>query len=385
MKHDACLVSKMWRHGTGWYAQLLAQAIAEAGGTVAFVSPLALPESREPHGPNIDRWIVSREIVGKASKLRRVAASLRRSLESTAKTVALRRSSRVFIFSIPEPFPFSLPLFAVLRLLMARVVLIVHDVRPHVARSGFTGAAERLVARLFYALSSHFVVLSSSTAVALQREFGIAQERVSVIPHGLFSLGEVAPLPGDGLLLAFGTVRRNKNVLETIHAVRNARARGARIRLLVAGEPHPLEPDYWDECMVAMAGDEAGFEIDRRFVPDEELPGVLARVDAFVLAYDNFDSQSGVAVLAAVSGRPVIGTESGGLADLFAAGMAGEKVAMPVSAEAIEAGIAAFASTSADEWRRRAAVSCRRMVEELSWSTIGQRFLALAKRLEQGL
>lgn len=382
--YDLCLVSKVWRHGTGWYAQLLAQAIADAGGNIAFVSPLASPESREPHGKNIDRHTISREIVGSAPRLRRAIASLRRSCTSVAATLALSRRAKVFVFSIPEPFLFSLPLFATLRLLRTRVILIVHDVKPHVPRSGLTGLLERWVNRAYYSLSSHLVVLSSAAAGALKSEFRIPSRRVSVIPHGLFSLTDVKPIPGDSLLLAFGTIRRNKNVLETIIAVKGARAQGASVRLVVAGEPHPLEPEYWDECMAAMIGDEAAFEVDRRFIPDEDLPKLLSRVDAFVLAYENFDSQSGVAVLAAISARPVIGTESGGLADLFALGMAGERLPEQVSAEAIETGIMAFLRRPISDWREEANLSALRVAEHLSWSAIGQRFLKLARDLNHG-
>ncbi|MHC2018737.1 glycosyltransferase family 4 protein [Methylobacterium sp. CM6247] len=378
-----CLVSKVWRSGTGWYAQLLAAAIAEAGGQVTFISPAAEPTSREPVHPNLKRILVAREITGPASRWRRARASFRRSLTSILRTLAERRATRVFVFTIPEPFPFSLPLFFALRLSGARIVFIVHDPIPHAWNfpDRFRGT-EQAIHSLSYRLAHHIVVLAPAGRDALARNFNIPASKVSVIPHGPLSVGVLPPIPWNGRLLAFGTIRSNKNVLETIRGVKLARTRGHNVQLLILGEPHPKETNYWMQCLSEIAEDPYGFEIEQRFVADEDLPGFFAEVDAFVLAYDRFDSQSGVAVVAALSCRPVIGTYAGGIADLFAEGMAGEMIVGEVTAESIAAAIASFRAVSVKTWQDRAEAGVVSVSDAIGWHRIGCLFVTLVSRLE---
>ena len=379
-----CLISKPWRSGTGWYAQSLAAAIAEAGATLTFISPKAEPEHREPTHSNVHRVVIPREITEAAPRLQRIVASLRRSLTSLAKTLEQRRLTRVFIFSIPEPLVFTLPLFLLLRFSGARVILVVHDAQPHAWKfSGGLRAIERQAHALSYKLAHHLVVLAPAACDALQRLFNVRTSKISIIPHGPFSVGPIPPVPGTGRFLAFGTVRRNKNVLEAIRGIKLARSRGHDVRLLIAGEPHPHELDYWDDCIAETKGDPEGFEIDRRFVPDKELPEILSRVDAFILAYDNFDSQSGVAVLASVSGRPVIGSASGGLAELFKAGMSGVQITSDISADAIAAAVQSFRTVSVEEWRIRAVSGAEAVSATIAWSRIGGMFVHLAENFSR--
>lgn len=380
---DVCLSTKIWRSGTGWFAQALAGALAEAGLRTAFVAPAAEPASREPVHPNLRRFVLSREIVVPAPRPARIRASLRRMAGGIAALARLRPTTRTFLFSIPEPLIVTLPVFAALRLTGARIVFIVHDPEPHAWRyRGVARRIERAGHALSYRLANHLVVLTPSAAQGLGRAFGVAAEKVSVIPHGPFTLDGVAPLPGQGRFLVFGTLRRNKGVLAAIGGVTLARRQGHDVRLVLAGEPHPDEPDYWRECEAAIRQDPEGFEVHRRFVPDEELPGILAGIDAFVLAYDGFQSQSGVGVLAAVNRRPVIGTRSGGLAELFDRGMAGETIEDPPSPEGVAAAIGRFRAVSAETWRLRAAEAAIRVTGGLSWPEIGRAYRALIERLE---
>lgn len=373
---DACLISKVWRSGTGWYAQMLSGAIADAGVRLAFISPAAEPLDREPKGPHLTRVVVPRELVTSAPRPRRMAASLRRSLVSTIAAIRFRKTTKTYIFNIPEPFIFTLPLFVFLRITGAKIIYIVHDATPHKWRfDGALRVLEDLVYRVSYVLPHHLVVLAPAARQVLIDRYRMPADKISVIPHGPFSTGSITPMPGTGRLLCFGTVRRNKNVLETIRAVRSARAQGLDVTLQISGEIHPLEGDYWQECRAEILQDEAGFHVDIRFIPDAALPDLIAQIDAFVLPYEDFSSQSGVAVLAATSGRPVIGTASGGLSDLFAAGMAGIQLAKPISADEIRAGIAKFKAESIDVWSRRAAAGAASVEAEIAWSRVAQRFL----------
>lgn len=378
---EICLMTKAWRSGSAWVAQMLAQAIAEQGATIAFISPLADPSDREPSHPNLIRVAPPRELVGTHPKLERMFVSLSRIACGLFATMRLRFTTRSFIFSIPEPLLFTLPLLGLLRLTGARVILIVHDAEPHAwALPQSLRFVERGAHALSYRVSSILVTLTPAARTALIRDFGISADKIHVIPHGPFSLGDPTPVPGTGRLLIFGSLRRNKSVLEVIKGVMQARRAGAEVTLVLAGEPLKQEPGYWDECLATMAEDPSGFDVREGFLPDEALPDLIASVDCFVLAYQNFNSQSGVGVLAALAARPVIGTRSGGLDELFDRGLAGEVVDDVVTPDSVAAAILAFRQTPLDEWRARASQGASSIAETLRWDGIADEYIALCRK-----
>ena len=377
---EICLNTKVWRSGAAWVAQMIAQGIAEQGASIAFVAPRAQPETREPSHVNLIRIETPRELVGGASRLARIRASLARILSGTWHLFRLRASTRVYIFSIPEPLVFTLPVFALLRLSGARVILIVHDSEPHAwSLPKFLRGLERGAHALSYRLSSTLVALTPTVRDALVKDFGIPKTRIAVIPHGPFSIGNTGPLPGNGRLLIFGSLRRNKCVLEAIEGVVLARKTGRDVVLVLAGVPLKQEAGYWEQCLEAMKVDPAGFDVRPGFVPDEALPELVAGIDAFVLAYRDFNSQSGVGVLAALAGRPVIGTASGGLGEMFDRGMCGERITGEVTPDNIAAAIAAFSARPAAEWDELAKVAATKIASTLRWDDIADQYIDLAR------
>lgn len=360
---------------------MIAQAIAEQGSTVAFVAPRAEPASRDPAHPNLLRFETPRELIGDHPKHQRVIASLKRIGSSLWSVCRLRTNTRTFIFSIPEPLVFTLPLFLFLRITGAQVIYIAHDSQPHAwsFRESLRWL-ERAAHAWSYTLASRVVALTPTVRDALVRDFHVPHQKIVVIPHGPFSLGGVAPLPGNGDLLIFGSLRRNKSVLEVIQGVVLARQRGLQVRLVLAGEPLKQEPGYWQECLAAMAADPAGFDSRAGFFPDEQLPGLLAGIDAFVLAYQHFESQSGVAILASLAGRPIIGTRAGGLGELYDAGLVGQPMGDAVRPESVAEAIGSFYATSAEQWRTRSADGAAAMARQLRWDKIADQYIELARR-----
>jgi glycogen synthase len=378
---EICLTSKVWRSGSAWVAQMLALAIAERGVQIAFVSPLADPIDREPLHPNLLRITPPRELIGHSNRPARVRASLKRISSSLWSVIKLSATTKNFIFSIPEPLIFTLPLFALLRAMGKRIVLIVHDAEPHAwSLPERFRRIERGAHALSYRLSSMLVTLTPSARDALIGSFNINRARVHVIPHGPFSLTRNSPVPGSGRMLIFGSLRRNKSVLEVINGVKRVRRDGAAIVLVLAGEPLKQEPGYWEECLSAISEDPAGFDVRVGFLPDEELPSLIETVDGFMLAYENFDSQSGVGVLAALAGRPVIGTKSGGLNELFERGLSGVTINGKVSDVSVAEAIKVFLDVDYPEWNSRARAGARAVAENLQWDIIADEYIALFRR-----
>lgn len=378
---EVCLMTKSWRYSAGWIAQMIAQSIAERGVSIAYIAPLAEPAVREPRHPNVLRIATPRERVGESlGKAERAIASLARICSGFWHALRLRVSTRNYIFTIPEPLLFTLPLFALLRVTGARVVYIVHDAQPHAwSLPQRWRWLERAAHACAYRLASVIVTLTPSVGIALAKDFGVVPSKITTIPHGPLAVGDVEPIPWSHKLLIFGALRRNKGILDAIQGVLLARRQGSAVRLVLAGEPLKQESGYWDECVAAMAEDPAGFDVRVGFVPDAELPALISEVDAFVLAYRDFDSQSGVGVLAALAGRPVIGSRVGGLAELFDSGMVGQLLADPITPQDFADAVAEFYAQDVAHWRAAAESGKTRIAQTLRWDSIADAYIRVAR------
>jgi glycogen(starch) synthase len=364
------LYSRMWRSGTGLYAQGLADGLMTAGVPLTFIAPRG---AAEPPLPGVRRICPPREFTEAetVSRPRRALRSLVRIGGGLGALLVARASSRNFIVTIPEPLLFWLPVLLMLRLTGAHVVFICHDPEPHAWRlPGALQILERTAHRASYRLASRIVVLARATKTALMKEFAIDGETIAVIPHGAFPVAYAGAVPGKRMLLAFGTIRRNKQIHVAIEAVALARGAGCDCSLVVAGGADANDPDYVELCRSAAAllSDAVCLEIG--YASD-------ARVDALLLPYADFESQSGVAVIAGIAGRPVICAAAGGIPDLIHEGLAATVIADPVSPSEIAAGICRFFETSADEWTRRATDGRAALKTALAWREVGGRFAAL--------
>lgn len=378
---EICVMTKSWRYSAGWIAQMISQSIAERGVSIAYIAPMAEPVEREPRHVNVLRVATPRERVGTSSgKVERALASLARIGSGMWHTLRLRASTRSYIFTIPEPLLFTLPLFALLRVSGARVIYIVHDAQPHAWSLPMRWRwLERAAHGCAYRLASVIVTLTPSVGSALTKEFGVAPSKITTIPHGPLAVGEVEPIPGSNKLLIFGALRRNKGILDAIRGVLLARQQGSAVRLVLAGEPLKQEPGYWEECTLAMAEDPDGFDVRVGFVPDAQLPALISEVDAFVLAYRDFDSQSGVGVLAALAGRPVIGSRVGGLAELFDLGMAGKPLSAPITSQSFADAVVEFYAQDTEYWRTAAEAGKTRVGLTLRWDSIADAYIRVAR------
>ena len=378
---EICVVTKAWRSGAAWVAQMLVQGLADEGTRVGFIAPKADPESREPRSDHVVRCMLPRELVGEYPRWRRALASLSRIGASLANVCVMRMRCHSFVFSIPEPLVFTLPLLVLLRISGAHVIYIVHDAKPHAWK--YTGMSRRIEGwanASVYRSAEALVVLTPTVQHALVAEFATPPGKITVIPHGPFLLSEVRPVPGSGRLLVFGSLRRNKCILESVEAVLYCRSRGHAVQLVLAGEPLLEEPGYWEECLRRIATDPDGFDVKEGFFPDEALPSLIGSVDAFLLPYKDFHSQSGVAILAAFARRPIIGTRSGGIGELFDLGVAHESIHGEVTSKSISAAILNARSVESNDWRRRCDEGFDAASKTLNWRTIGRSYLAVSQR-----
>jgi glycosyltransferase involved in cell wall biosynthesis len=367
--------SRMWRSGTGLYAQGLARGIAESGHSVIFIAPAGAPDDPATTMLGVRRVMPPREYVERdaASKPARAWRSLRRVAAGLGALLMSRLSSRNIVVSIPEPLVFWLPVLALLRVSGARVVFVCHDPEPHAFRlPAALQALERAAHATSYRWASRVVVLSVAGKAALVDRFAIDPARIAIIPHGAFDEPWAGEIRGDRRLLVFGTIRRNKQVTVAMQAV--AAVADTGVRLTVAGEADANDPAYLDECkaMAALLGDLV--KLENGYIHDDRVSALLAESDALLLPYADFESQSGVAVLAGMAGRPVICARTGGIPDLIDAGLAAVIVAAPVGPSELADAIRLFLVTPADTWSKLSADGRRSLEQRLAWKRVGEQF-----------
>ncbi|WP_167626503.1 glycosyltransferase [Microbacterium hominis] len=173
------------------------------------------------------------------------------------------------------------------------IVWTVHNRTPHERLPWLS----RVALRLFESRVAFRILL-------LGREDGVEGVDWEKIPHGhyrdAYGLVLDQPLPEIPRVLHFGLLRPYKNSDQLVEAFVGARDAGAE--LLVAGKPVP--PSYGVQ-LAEIAGDDPRVDLRLEFVPDEQVPELLATSTLVALPYAEMYN-SGAALLALSSNRPVL-------------------------------------------------------------------------------
>ena len=247
------------------------------------------------------------------------------------------------------------------------LVLTAHDVLPREPRPGQLAAQRRLYDRF-----DAVVVHSEHGRARLTHELGLGEDRVHVIPHGVFAhLADVPPQPPPfetekPVVLCFGLMRPYKGIdvlLEAWRAIDDA-------ELWIAGMPRM-------DISSLRAGAPPNVRFVPRFITDSELPAYFQRADLVVLPYREID-QSGVLFTALAFGKPLLLSDVGGFPEVAGTGAArivpaGDPVALREALQELLADPAALAALS---WSAREAAEGK-----YSWGSIAQRTLDLYRSL----
>lgn len=240
------------------------------------------------------------------------------------------RGTDVLVF--PWTTPFHAVAFRVLTRVArpGRVVAVVHNATTHDAFP-----LQRSLSRWVLGRCDGLVCHAAAVADELERIVGPTEVVVTPMPPHL----EVAvtPLPprSDVRLLFFGFVRPYKGLDVALDALALLRRRGVRVRLTVAGEVWGPVGEWHDR--IAAAGLTDQVDMQARYVPDDEVSGLLAEHHAIVLPYRSA-SQSGIVPVALAAGRPVIATAVGGIPEVVSEGFNG-CLAAPGDADSLAAAI----------------------------------------------
>lgn len=297
-----------------------------------------------------------------------------------------RKNGRLVHVNFPGLMVFALPTLVLWRMAGIKIIFTVHDVVPH--RWLFPRVARRLESWILwgcYHAANRLIVHHTAARLQLVKVFGVTQEKISVIPHGTFSLdSEPLPLPPNGgqrVVLLFGSLRENKGIHLAIQAVQQLRREGETVSLNICGAPFRSERQYWQSCNQLIASAPDGITVVDRYISDAELRDFIKGSHFVVLPYTEFHSQSGVAALAMSNGRPIIATQAGGLADLVVSGETGFVIAAPRVTDVKEA-LRAAIRLSERELRTMAEHCSTLFRSKYCWSGIAAQHHALYKQTE---
>jgi glycosyltransferase involved in cell wall biosynthesis len=177
----------------------------------------------------------------------------------------------------------------------------------------------RVVYRSLLARAS-FVAAVSEAAAAEAREFGVAPDRLRVIPNGR-DPAVFRPRPagdrraGDGRvrLVWVGHLDAAKRPMRFVELVRTLRDGGGEIDATIAGDGPLLDA-------VRSAGRDAGVEVPGNV---DDVPTLLAASDVLVLTSAPNEGMPGVLIEAGMTGLPVVTTDVPGARDVVVDGTTG--------------------------------------------------------------
>ena len=237
------------------------------------------------------------------------------------------------------------------------------------------------------------VVMTDVGRQRLSAGYGVAEDKVIVIPHGaatppVSATNDQNERPRSGRrprLLTWGLLGPGKGIEWAIDAFAELGDLEPAPTYVIAGATHPKVREHAGEAYREMlveraerSGAGASVSFDDSYRDLESLTQLIRSADLVVLPYDSADQvTSGVLVDAVAAGRPVVSTAFPHAVELLATGAG---IVVPQRDPGALA--AAIRSVLTDTERaREMAAEARRLAPGLSWTAVAGRYGELAARL----
>jgi glycosyltransferase involved in cell wall biosynthesis len=258
-------------------------------------------------------------------------------------------------------------------------------------------AVQRQVMAEVIHLSARMAVMTERGRSLLREVYGVADERIDVIPHGIPDMEFVDPsfhkdrfgLEGAQVLLTFGLLSPNKGIEHVIRGLPEVVAQHPRAVYVLLGATHPHlvrdQGERYREGLVALAADLGMQEhvvFHDRYVDMPDLLAFLGAADIYVTPYLTQDQiTSGTLAYAFGCGKAVLSTPYWHAEELLADGR-GVLVPFHDSA-AIASGICGLLADEPrrDAMRKRAWLAGREMV----WSRVAERYAEAFGRTREAM
>jgi glycosyltransferase involved in cell wall biosynthesis len=256
---------------------------------------------------------------------------------------------------------------------------------------------QRMVMEQLDLLSSRFIVMAERGREMLISIYGVAPEKIDLIPHGVIDMPfvdsnfykDIFGVEGKTVLLTFGLLSPNKGIEYVIEAMPEILQQHPNVVYLVLGATHPHliahEGEVYRrklEQMVADRGLGGSVIFFDRFVSLEELKEFIGAADIYVTPYLN-EAQvtSGTLAYTFGAGKAIISTPYWHAQELLAGGCG---VLVPFrDAPAIAQGVNYYLSnpTLMTAMRKRAWKAGREMI----WPVVAQRYMESFERARASL
>jgi glycosyltransferase involved in cell wall biosynthesis len=246
---------------------------------------------------------------------------------------------------------------------------------------------QRSVLKEIAARSERLVVMSEHSSRFLQEIFGVPEDKINLIPHGIPDL-PVATLrthkvdpatKRKTVLLTFGLLSPNKGFENVIHALPSILSRHSDVVYIIAGATHPhvrlCEGDQYRFQLQDLAkklGVEKNVIFYNRFVSPQEMASLVTSADIYITPY-RYEAQavSGTLAFALGAGKAIISTPYWYATELLADGR-GALVPFENSSAIAEATIGLLDDDATRQaMSRRAYLYARRMV----WDRVAQSYM----------
>ena len=246
-------------------------------------------------------------------------------------------------------------------------------------------------------MSARLAVMTQRGKALLHEVYGVAEDRVDVIPHGIPHMEFVDSgfhkdrfgLEGRQVLLTFGLLSPNKGIENVIAALPQVVRRHPSVVYVVLGATHPHllreQGERYRQGLVQMAidlgvGDHVVFH--DRYVETPELLAFLGAADLYVTPYLNEDQiTSGTLAYAFGCGKAVLSTPYWHAQELLAEGRGILVPFRDPQRLAVEIGDLLADDARRSAMRKRAYLLGREMV----WSRVAERYAESFRRARQAL
>jgi len=183
---------------------------------------------------------------------------------------------------------------------------------------------QRAVMKQLDLLSNRFVVMAERGRELLEQVYGVASDKIDLIPHGVPDVQFIDPafhkdqfgVEGKTVLLTFGLLSPNKGIEHVIEALPAIIAQNPDVVYIVLGATHPnliARDGQTYRLMLERLAEDRGVARNvifyNRFVTQEELSDFISAADIYITPYLN-EAQitSGTLAYAVGAGKAVIST-----------------------------------------------------------------------------
>lgn len=254
---------------------------------------------------------------------------------------------------------------------------------------------QREILAALSAYSDRVVVMSETAGRILREVYGVADQGIAVIPHGVPDLPFLDPayhkdqfgMLGKKVILTFGLISRGKGIEYMIDALPEVIRADPEVVFVVAGATHPQVLCREGEAYrLALAQRASDLAVDdhvvfyNQFIDATTLTELLSAADICVTPYLNPEQVvSGVLSYALGAGKAVVSTPFWYAEEMLAAGRG--KLVPFRDANALAGAVIGLLAreTERDAMRKKAYEHAR----EMTWSRVAERYLALFRQVRR--